>query len=167
MKKPKEQLGFLVFDIARLLQRNLDARFAEAGMPVTVGEARTLLRIVREGALRQAALAERMHIEPMTLVGFLDRLEARGLIRRDPDPTDRRAKLVTTTAAAAGLVDRLEELFAGVRGDMTADLGKGDAGELRRLLQTVRDALDERDGLPHASSAKEPPAAADLAPART
>jgi DNA-binding MarR family transcriptional regulator len=145
MKKPKEQLGFLVFDIARLLQRNLDARFAEAGMPVTVGEARTLLRIVREGALRQAALAERMHIEPMTLVGFLDRLEARGLIRRDPDPTDRRAKLVTTTA----------------------DLGKGDAGELRRLLQTVRDALDERDGLPHASSGKEPPAAADLAPART
>ncbi len=61
--------------------------------------ARTLAHAARTGAVRQNVLAERMGVEAMTLSTSLDRLEARGLDLRQPDPADRRAKLVQLTAA--------------------------------------------------------------------
>jgi MarR family transcriptional regulator, transcriptional regulator for hemolysin len=63
-------------------------------LELTSGEARTLAYVALSPASRQTALAVQVNVEPMTLVAFLDRLESRGLVVREPDPTDRRAKIV-------------------------------------------------------------------------
>jgi DNA-binding MarR family transcriptional regulator len=59
-----------------------------------------LVRLAHYEGVNQAALAEVLGIKPMTLVRLLDRLEGAGLIRRMPDPQDRRAYNLLLTPRA-------------------------------------------------------------------
>ncbi len=86
-------------------------------------------------ALRQTDLAESMGVEAMTVTGFLDRLEAKGLIRRDPDPIDRRAKRIRLTEAGKAMLERIAPLSAGLRADAAAGLSPR---EWRRFLDTLK-----------------------------
>jgi MarR family transcriptional regulator for hemolysin len=136
-----DSVGFLIIDLARLFRQDFERRVAAEGLEVTAGEARTLFYASRGSGVRQSALAEQMRVEPMTLSNFLDRLEARRLIRRVPDPRDRRAKLVTVTAAARPLVERIESLAAAVRAHAARDLSPGDVEAFRRIAQAMRRTL--------------------------
>jgi DNA-binding MarR family transcriptional regulator len=139
-----ESLGFLIVDLGRLFRREFERSVAEAGLSVTAGEARTLLHAsALAGGVRQNVLAERMHIEPMTLSNFIDRLEARGFVARKPDPADRRAKLVHVAGAATPLVERLRAISATVRERATGGLPPGDIVRLRKTLQAMRSNLGE------------------------
>jgi len=115
-----ESFGFLITDTARLVRAEFDRRIAARGGGLTAGEARTLSHAARAGAVRQTALAEQMGVEAMTLSGFLDRLEARGLIVRVTDPADRRAKLVELTDAANAVLAEITAIAKSVR-DEAAD----------------------------------------------
>jgi DNA-binding MarR family transcriptional regulator len=130
-----DSFGFLLADITRLTRAEMDRRTEEAGLGLTPGEGRTLSHAARAGAVRQNVLAERMAVEAMTLSSALDRLEARGLIERRPDPDDRRAKLVQLTAEGETVLARIQPIGAGLR----ADASKGIApAEWRRFLDTLR-----------------------------
>jgi len=135
--------GFLMTDVARLFRAEFDRRVGEAGIGLTPGEGRTLTHAARAGVVRQTVLAERMGIEAMTLSGFLDRLEARGLIERRPDPTDRRAKLVALTDEADGVLERVQTVAAGLREDVSQVVSAGDWAILNASLRTIRDRLGE------------------------
>ena len=74
---PDDTIGFLVVDVARLLRHRFEAALDAAGLGVTAGEARTLHHAAAAGLVRQALIAERMAVEPMTLVGYLDRYKDR------------------------------------------------------------------------------------------
>jgi DNA-binding MarR family transcriptional regulator len=136
-----DTIAFLVGDLARAFRQRFEAALAAEGLEVTVGEARTLLHASRRDGVRQNILAERMGIEPMTLVNFLDRLERRGWISRETDPSDRRAKIVRVAPSVAPLVERLEAIAAGVRESAAAGLSAKEMRSLRAGLQTMRDNL--------------------------
>ena len=74
-----------------------------------------------EAPLRtQAALAQAIGADKTRFIGVLDDLQERGFIRREPDPADRRAHLLSVTAkgrrvrdaARAGIRRREEKLLA-------------------------------------------------------
>lgn len=135
--------GFLVVDLARLFRQHFDRAVTEQGLGITAGEARTLLHAAQGDAVRQSVLAERMHIEPMTLCNFLDRLEARGLVSRQPDPADRRANLVQVTEAAGPLLERIKTAAAAIRERATAGLAATELEAIRHALQTMRGNLSD------------------------
>jgi MarR family transcriptional regulator, transcriptional regulator for hemolysin len=136
-----DTIGFLVGDASRAFRRRFEAALVSAGLEVTVGEARALFHAAREDGARQSLLAERMCVEPMTVVNYLDRLEARGWIMRETDPSDRRAKIVRVTPAAEPLVERLELIARGVRRQATGGLSEKDMEVVRRALGRMRDNL--------------------------
>ncbi|MEO8668637.1 MAG: MarR family transcriptional regulator [Bauldia sp.] len=141
MTETGEPITFLVLDLARLIRKRFETELAMAGLGVTAGEARTLLWAGRFPGLRQTALADKLGVEPMTLIGFLDRLEAAGLVTRAPDPGDRRAKLVQPTEAAQPLVVRIETIALAVRRAASADLGERQMEAIRSGLSRMRAAL--------------------------
>jgi DNA-binding MarR family transcriptional regulator len=143
MNESSEPITFLVLDLARLIRQRFEAELAKAGLGVTAGEARTLLWAGRFPGLRQSALAEKLGVEPMTLVGFLDRLEAAGLVSRSPDPGDRRAKLVAPTAVARPLIEKVEAIALAVRHTAMGDLGDRQVEAIRSGLSRMRIALAE------------------------
>ena len=137
----RESIGFLITDVARLMRAEFDRRTADAGFGLTPGEARTLIGVARAGPIRQAALAERMGVEAMTLSAFLDRLEARELVVRSTDPTDRRAKLVEVTDAAEAMLEGISTIGAGITADLGVELDKAELEVLRQTLLRVRTTL--------------------------
>ncbi len=64
---------------------------------LTYPRARTLFRLAKKPNMTQTELACELELEQATLVRLLDRMEENGLIIRQPDPRDRRAKLVALT----------------------------------------------------------------------
>ncbi len=136
-----ESFGFLLTDLYRLIRAEMDRAIAEAGIGVTAGEARTLSHAARAGTVRQNVLAERMGVEAMTLSGYLDRLEARGLVARLNDPTDRRAKLVELTDAADEVLNTVAEVAAKVRRKAAGDMPLPEWERFLEKLKLVRDNL--------------------------
>ena len=77
----------------------------EAELPVLARHGLTMWGYVVLNALReapqstQAALAEKIGADKTRIIATLDDLQAAGLIAREPDPADRRARLLSITAA--------------------------------------------------------------------
>lgn len=134
-------LGFLLVDAARLYRARIDRAFTQAGLGLTAGEARTLAYVNLHPGLRQSALAVKMNVEPMTLVGFLDALESQGLVARETDPRDRRAKIVRLTDAAAPFLAGVQSAAAVARGEALAGFSDADQLLLRNFLLLIRDNL--------------------------
>ena len=70
---------------------------------ITLPQLVCLLSVCDEGPLTQAGLSQRVSLSSSTLVGILDRLEDRGLVRRERDRRDRRKVNVTVTEAGRRL----------------------------------------------------------------
>ena len=133
-----EGFGFLVTDIARLLRADMDRRITASGLDLTPGEVRVLVQAARAGHVRQTVLAGRIGIEAMTVSGYVDRLEARGLIERLPDPTDRRAKLVALTEAADAILDQVVVLGQETRESASQGIAPQDWERVLAALKIIR-----------------------------
>lgn len=57
----------------------------------------------------QRELSEFLRLYPSQIVALIDELEQRGLVRREPDPNDRRAKVVVATDEGHALAERARE----------------------------------------------------------
>lgn len=78
---------------ARVLHERFLADLAEAGYPQTASASRLMGSLSADG-LRVSDLAARLGITKQSVSQLVDQLEADGYVRRLPDPTDGRAKLV-------------------------------------------------------------------------
>jgi DNA-binding MarR family transcriptional regulator len=72
----------------------------------------------------------------------LDRLEARGLIRRDPDPADRRGTLVTLTTTGLATIDSIATEHVQNEERLLATLSAKQRNTLTRLLRELSLALE-------------------------
>lgn len=138
-----DSFGFLVTDLARLIRADFDRVVADSGLGVTPGEARALAHAARAGLVRQNVLAERMGVEAMTVTGFLDRLEAKGLIQRIADPVDRRAKLVQVTDTAGDVLAKIKALANSTREAASAGVSRRDWEHFMTVLRAARDNMAE------------------------
>lgn len=73
------------------------------GVSLTAGS--TLRLLLGSGPLRLTALAEREAVSQPAMTGLVSRLQAAGLVVRQPDPSDGRAVLLELTAAGEALVE--------------------------------------------------------------
>lgn len=93
-------------DLAALLQPLLRALIA-AELPVLARHGVTMWGYVVLNALQgtpastQAALAQQVGADKTRIIAVLDDLQAAGLITREPDPGDRRARLLSITPAGS------------------------------------------------------------------
>lgn len=153
---PTRPIGFLVGDTARLLRRRFEKALAEADTGLTAGEARTLAFVEHYPDQRQGALAERFGVEPMTMCGFLDRLENAGLVSRRPDPSDRRAKLVALTPAAEPVLDRIHAEAISIRRAALAGMSRQEMNTIYALLERMHANLQAQHDPPAGAPAGAP-----------
>ena len=130
--------GFLLTDTSRLFRQYFERRVTENGVGLTPGEIRALGYVIRFRGSRQALLAEQMGVEPMTLSAYLDRLEARDLIRRTTDANDRRAKLIEPTDAAFAVMRELDPLFGDIYQHITRGVSEAEIEMMAASLRKIR-----------------------------
>jgi MarR family transcriptional regulator for hemolysin len=105
---------------------------------ITWRQCQVLGYLALEGALSQTDLAECVGVEPPTLVRMLDRMERDGWIRRDNCPNDRRKKLISATAAAEPVWDKIAECARRVRKRAIEGLSAAEAKQLKEMLAVVQ-----------------------------
>jgi DNA-binding MarR family transcriptional regulator len=131
--------------IAALAQRELDRVFAEYGL--AGGDFDVLATLRRAGAPYRLTPGELSRSTMVTTGGMtkrLDRLEARGLIRREDDPGDRRGKLIALTDEGRSRIDRAVEGHLRNEERLLAGLPASKRNQLAGLLRELLVGLDRQ-----------------------
>ncbi|GAA2393932.1 MarR family winged helix-turn-helix transcriptional regulator [Streptomyces coeruleofuscus] len=110
-----------------------DYEEAAADHALTGAQARLLSLLCLE-PLPMRRLAQRLKCEPSNVTGIVDRLEARGLVERRPDPTDRRVKVAAATSEGRRVARSLRESLRFAR-EPLAGLSEGERVALRDALR--------------------------------
>ena len=143
---PRGHLAFLIHDVAKRLRAEFGRRAAHHDL--TPAQARCLVFLAFRPGASQKALAEVLEVRPMSVLRVIDGLQARGLLRREVDPDDRRALRLFLTRPGETTVARiwrlLDEIVAEAGGNMGADARR----RLVRLLVALSDGMQKFDREP-------------------
>ena len=128
--------------LAKAFDRSLEDTLAESGLDRRAFGVLGKLRNVGPPYRRSAGdLATRMRLSSGAMTNRLDRMEAAGLIRRLPDPNDRRGTLVEPTEAGHAIWDRTVGTQAIREAKIASALDEDERAELHRLLRTLMRAF--------------------------
>ncbi len=104
---------------------------------ITPGLFGMLQVIAANPGLGQSRLAEAMEVDRSTIVKVVDQLEGRGLIVREPSPTDKRSHCLALTAKGRKALRRMEALVLKHENEFTKVLSADEREELIRLLERL------------------------------
>ena len=110
-------------------------RDVSESLGLSFAKTRALRQLSRQ-PMSMGELAGALGIEPANTTGLVDDLEARELVRRQPHPTDRRAKIVEATRKGKTLARRADEILSTPPPGFDA-LTPEDLAALTRILRGV------------------------------
>lgn len=130
-----ERLGYLL----KHAQARITELSAQALEPHGINGRELAMLIVLAGREppSQGEAAGRLHVDRTTMVGFVDALEAKGLVARRPDPGDRRRNVVVLTAGGEDTLRRARVAAAEAEARFLAPLSAADADQFRRALREL------------------------------
>jgi DNA-binding MarR family transcriptional regulator len=121
------------------IERDLAA--SEPDLPLTWYDVLVALVGAPDRRLRLRELAHEVLLSRSGLTRLVDRLEKAGLLRREPDPTDRRGAFAVLTDAGYEALRRTWPLYArGIEEHFARHLSDDEAAVLARVLQRIADA---------------------------
>ncbi len=120
---------------ARAIRQAFDHRLGVLDLNLT--QATMLAYVADYGPVTQTQIADRNGIGRAATGSTIDRLQARGLVERQPDPADRRVWLVAITPAGQALVDDI----AGIDRLLRSELREGISKDERSALASVMNRL--------------------------
>ena len=144
----KLRLAFLVHDVSRLRKSLIDRELKPLG--VTRSQWWVLAFLSRHDGMSQVALAGELDLGKVALGGLIDRLESTGLVRREPDKSDRRVKRLFLTQAGGDLMEQIRANVSNAEDEIIAGIPEGSllaVGEaLRAMKHNLLGALRNRNG---------------------
>lgn len=133
---PSGNLGFLMYEVLRLLRRNLDRR-----MRLTQAQWRALAFLSRNEGINQTGLADLLEVRPITMARLIDRLESDGWVERRRDPDDRRAVRLHLTPKAGPLLEEIYDFADETREQALAGLPAVARSQLFEILSIMKNNL--------------------------
>ena len=125
--------------LARELEARLEPVYREHGLePGWHDVLATLRRSGPPFRLRASEFSGALMLTSSGITKRLDRLEQAGLIKRDPDPNDRRGVLITLTPAGIELIDNVTEAHMANEARLLSALSEAERDRLAGLLRKLR-----------------------------
>ena len=118
------------------------------------------LRGIQEGITSPGDLARLWRVTPAVITGILDRLERRGLVRREPDPADRRRQRLALSPEGEQIGQNVDHLLTGALAERLASRSLHELAELQRSLHVLDSVFRELG----AEVPDRPPASSDDMP---
>jgi DNA-binding MarR family transcriptional regulator len=138
MPRCEDDLGWALGVVFR--RYDLAAKDVLADVPGGPRGYQVLTRASAQAPPRQLTLAQDLGIDRTVMTYLLDDLEKAGLVERNPDPADRRARLVSVTPGGVALVDRVQDGLQAAEAEVLGRLPENDRAVFRSMLQRVVDA---------------------------
>lgn len=140
----ENDLGFLIHDVARFMRRKFDREVRVTGL--TRAQWWVLVELLRDNGQTQSGLAENMELDKATLSSLIDKLEAAGFVRRQPDPRDRRVKRVFRTEKVNAILPILSAAGEALYAQAFAGIEPTERRSLQELLMRLKRNLIAESG---------------------
>ena len=134
-------LGLLLFIPYRSMESAVLAHLKAHGHDLPLSQARVFQRIAPDGS-RLSELAQAAQVSKQTVGSVVDQLERAGYVKRVPDPTDARARLVLVTDLGRELVALTLPVVREIERAWQLHLGAARTRELRSTLEALREITD-------------------------
>ena len=125
----------------QILIAELDGLLRRHGITFSRYEALVLLTFSQHGSLPLSKIGERLQVHATSVTNVIDRLEAAGLVRREPNPRDGRGTLAVITDEGR----RVAEEATAALNESRFGLGALDEADLHRLFSVLRRLRVEAD----------------------
>ena len=119
-----------------MVSREVSDRVANAGFPITNSHSAVFGQMTSDGA-RLTDLAKGANMTPQAMGQLVDELETQGYLKRRPDPTDRRAKLIELTQLGQQCVQAGIEVIEEIEKEIADILGPQERNRLRFMLHKL------------------------------
>jgi DNA-binding MarR family transcriptional regulator len=135
-------LGVLMFVAHRSMEWRVLEALAQHGFgDITQAQSRVFQRLGPDGT-RLTELAEAAQVTKQTAGFLVDQLVAMGYVQRVPDPTDRRARLVTFAPRGRDACEVAARAVNEVEREWSEHLGPRRTASLRAALESLREITD-------------------------
>jgi MarR family transcriptional regulator for hemolysin len=141
LRDPAAYIERVVMTAGRAIRRAFDARFGHLELNMTEGA--LLATLQRFGPLTQRELAELLYVGRAAAGQFVDRLEARGLVQREADPSDRRVWLVSSTAQGQSVAEQAYDIWFKTAADLREGMTEADTDRLIKLILAIQSNAED------------------------
>jgi MarR family transcriptional regulator, transcriptional regulator for hemolysin len=141
MPASDSELTFILHDVARLMRVRFDHDARGWGM--TRAQCVILIKLRCYPGMSQAELAALMEVEPITVGRLIDRLEAAGMVKRCPDPGDRRMHRLRLLPAAEPILAKIDVYRSAGITKFREGIADADWETALRVLLQVKEKLLE------------------------
>ena len=131
----EDSLGYLVNRVARSMAHQLADELRPEG--VGIGQWAILMFLWARDGMSQAELSRVVAIEPPTMVRNIERMVRDGLVRRVPDPRDKRVTRIFLTDRGRSLQGELVPKAVAVNARNLSRMTETEGRTLRRLLNKL------------------------------
>jgi len=152
--EPLNSMGFLMRRVIASILQQADMQLAEHGL--TYAQWLPLYKLMLRGRATNAEMARALGLDPASVTRALDRLEAKGLLRRARSSADRRVVHVVLTGAGRAVAAKVPQVLARVLNAHLAGFARHECDLLLSMLQRM---LANGDAL---RAASKPDAPVDL-----
>jgi DNA-binding MarR family transcriptional regulator len=139
-------IGYTITDVGRLLRTVFERRVRAVGL--TRAQWLVIARVHRRPGLSQSEVADLLEIEKASAGRLIDRMEAKGWLRRHADASDRRVNRLHLTPQARRLHAAIWPIAESTVDAALSDLSAKERRALTGLMTRVKaklQALAERD----------------------
>lgn len=150
---PDESAGFLMRRVLSSILQQADAELAVHDL--TYVQWLPLYKLMLSSDTTSASLARDLCSDPGAITRALDRLEAKGMLRRERSTTDRRVVHLVLTDAGRAIAVQVPQALASV---LNAHLSGFSHDECRLLIGMLRRMLHNGEALRSAQAPNAPPA---------
>lgn len=135
--KYDEILLFWVNRLSFLSRKEIQKRFAAAGVPIAAEEWAALLMLWQKDGLAPSKIAEATTRDRATTTRLLERMEKKGLVARNAGKTDGRRVVVTLTDRGHAIKDVLVPIAMTFIGEVTEPIDQNDLDVTIRTLKIM------------------------------
>lgn len=133
-------LGLLIRQVRDATWAQMQRELSALGHDLTFSQYITLKKLA-DGSAGVTDLARAADLNPGAMTRLLDKLMAKGLIARNPDPADRRGVHIRLTGTGLAIWRDINQCGMRVRERAMAGMTERDSRQLIHLLTQVRDNL--------------------------
>ena len=137
----KNNIGFLIHDVARLMRNLFDKRMSSLGL--TRSQWWILNYLYFNEGINQSEFANLLDLEKGPLSRLLERMEIKGWVVRESDTNDKRIKNIYLSKKIKPLIIKMRDKALITRQEALSDLNEKEVKKLRYYLKMIKTTLNK------------------------
>jgi MarR family transcriptional regulator, transcriptional regulator for hemolysin len=136
----ENHIGRKIVLTSRTIQHAFDLELRDK-VGITMAQWRVINNLTSQNGITQREIADKLGLDTSSLIPLIDRLEAKDLVQRKPDPSDRRVNRVYLTEKAGTLLDAMHSCILSIRKILTKGIHENELETTLQVLERINENL--------------------------